>query len=172
MGNLIYLTGPARSGKSARAVEIALGWGGDIVFVATWPADPSDLEMAERVRRHRAERPASWRTLEAPEDIPGALSAFDPPPAGVIVDSVVVWTAARFERSDDDILSEWRALLEALRTAPYPVLIVGDEIGWSPVPMDPGLRRFRDLVGLLAQAATAQSTEAWLIVSGCPLRLR
>lgn len=172
MGDLIYLTGPVRSGKSARAVEIARGWGGDIVFVATWPADPSDLEMAERVRRHRAERPDSWRTLEAPENIPSALSELVPPPAGVVVDSLVVWTAARFEHSDEDIATEWRGLLEALRAAPYPALIVGDEIGWSPVPMEPGLRRFRDLVGLLAQAATAQSTESWLIVSGCPLRLK
>jgi adenosyl cobinamide kinase/adenosyl cobinamide phosphate guanylyltransferase len=172
MGDLIYLTGPVRSGKSARAVEIAKGWGDDVVFVATWRADPGDLEMAERVRKHRAERPERWRTLEAPEGIAGALAKLAPPPAGVIVDSIVVWTAARFSRPDAEILDEWRALLNSLRAAPYPALIVGDEIGWSPVPMEADLRRFRDLVGLLAQATAAHSTESWLIVSGCPLRLK
>ncbi|MBB4201041.1 cobalamin biosynthesis protein [Rhodoblastus sphagnicola] len=172
MGELIYLTGPVRSGKSARAVEIARGWGDDVVFVAPWWADPADLEMAERVRKHRAERPESWRTLEAPDRIDVALSTIDPPPAGVIVDSIVVWTAARFVRPDDDILQEWRALLDALCAAPYPTVVVGDEIGWSPVPMEADLRRFRDLVGLLAQATAAHSTESWLIVSGCPLRLK
>lgn len=172
MGDLIYLTGPVRSGKSARAVEIAKEWGGDAVFVATWKADPDDAEMAERVRRHREERPPGWRTLEAPEDIAAALAALNPPPAGALLDSLVVWTAARFDRSDDDVLAEWRALLDALRDAPYPALIVGDEIGWSPVPMDAGLRRFRDLVGWLAQATAARATEAWLMVSGCPLRLK
>jgi adenosyl cobinamide kinase/adenosyl cobinamide phosphate guanylyltransferase len=172
MGDLIYLTGPVRSGKSARAVDIAKGFGDDVVFVATWRADPEDDEMAERVRKHRAERPESWRTLEAPDRIEAALGALDPPPAGVIIDSLVVWTAARFARPDADILEEWRALLKNLRSAPWPTLIVGDEIGWSPVPMDADLRRFRDLVGLLAQATAAYSTESWLIVSGCPLRLK
>ena len=172
MADLIYLTGPTRSGKSARAVEVANGWGHDVVVVATYGIDPGDAEMAERVRRHRAERPASWRTLEAPGDVAAALAQLSPAPGGVILDSVVIWAAARFERSDDEILAEWRGLMEALRAAPYPVLVVGDEIGWAPVPMDADLRRFRDLVGLLGQACARQATEAWLVVAGCPVRLK
>jgi len=128
--------------------------------------------MADRVERHRAERPASWRTLEAPADIPAALRALDPPPAGVILDSVVVWTASRFDQTDEEIVRQWRALLDALRAAPFPVIVVGDEIGWSPVPMDASLRRFRDLIGLIGQACAQRSSEAWLIVAGCPLRLK
>ena len=62
MADLIFLTGPVRSGKSRRAVEIAQGWGDGVVFVATYRSDTSDGEMTERVRRHRAERPAAWRT--------------------------------------------------------------------------------------------------------------
>jgi adenosylcobinamide kinase / adenosylcobinamide-phosphate guanylyltransferase len=172
VGDLIYLTGPVRSGKSARAVEITRGFGGGVVFVATWAADPGDAEMAERVRRHRAERPETWRTLEAPRDVAAALAGLTPPPGGVILDSLVVWTAGRFERPDEEILAEWRALLEALRAAPWPVVVVGDEIGWSPVPMDADLRRFRDLVGVLGQDCARRATEAWLIVAGCPVRLK
>jgi adenosyl cobinamide kinase/adenosyl cobinamide phosphate guanylyltransferase len=172
MGELIYLTGPVRSGKSARAVEIAKNWGDGVVFVATYQTDANDAEMAERVRKHRAERPESWRTLEAPENIEAALADLTPAPSGVLLDSIVVWTAARFQKPDADILAEWRTLLQTLYAARYPAIIVGDEIGWSPVPMDAGLRRFRDLVGLLAQAAAAHSTESWLVVSGCPLRLK
>jgi len=149
MGELVFLTGPVRSGKSARAVEIAHGWGEGVVFVATYGVDPADAEMAERVRRHRAERPAGWRTLEAPADVAAALAVLSPPPAGVVLDSIVLWAAARFARSDAAILEEWGALLAALRAAPYPAVIVGDEIGWSPVPMDADLRRFRDLAGPL-----------------------
>ena len=114
MGDLIYLTGPVRSGKSARAVEIARGWGAGVLFVATYAVDPEDAEMADRVRRHQAERPAAWRTLEAPQDTAGALAEVSPPPAGVILDSLVIWTAARFERPDADIAREWRDLLETL----------------------------------------------------------
>ena len=172
MGDLVFLTGPVRSGKSRRAVEIARGWGAGVVFAATYRADPADGEMAERLRRHRAERPAGWRTLEAPDDLAGALAALDPPPAGVLLDSIVLWAGARAGRDDAAILEEWSALLAALRAAPWPAVIVGDEIGWSPVPMEASLRRFRDLVGWLGQRTAAAASEAWLVVAGCPVRLK
>ena len=63
MGELTFITGPTRSGKSRRAVEQAKLWGSDTVFVATYALAAHDPEMMERVRRHRAERPG-WRTLE------------------------------------------------------------------------------------------------------------
>lgn len=172
MSELVFLTGPVRSGKSARAVEIARGWGSGAVFVATYGVDPDDAEMAERVRRHRAERPAGWRTLEAPANVAATLATLMPPPAGVLLDSIVLWAAARFAQPDVAILEEWSALLAALLAAPYPAVIVGDEIGWSPVPMDADLRRFRDLVGWLGQRAAAAADAAWLLVAGCPVRLK
>ena len=172
MGELVFLTGPVRSGKSRRAVELARAWGDDVVFVATYRADPADAEMAGRVRRHRDERPGAWRTLEAPEDVSAALAALEPPPAGVVLDSIVLWAAARFERDDAAVLAEWSALLGLLRAAAYPAVVVGDEIGWSPVPMEASLRRFRDLAGWLGQRTAAAASEAWLLVAGCPVRLK
>src|SRR3982074_1554669 len=86
MGELTFITGPVRSGKSRRAVEQAKGWGSDTVFVATYCTDAGDSEMLARVRRHRAERPA-WRTLEAPDDVSASLAALAPPPGGGHVDS-------------------------------------------------------------------------------------
>jgi adenosyl cobinamide kinase/adenosyl cobinamide phosphate guanylyltransferase len=172
MGTLTFLTGPVRSGKSRRAVEIAKNWGSSVAFAATWRVDATDAEMVERVRRHREERPDGWRTLEAPDDLAAALAALDPSPAGLVLDSIVLWAAMRFDRDDATILQEWDALLAALRAAPWPTVIVGDEIGWSPVPMEAELRRFRDLVGWLGQRTAAAATEAWLVVAGCPLRLK
>lgn len=172
MGHLIYLTGPVRSGKSRRAVDIARNWGGHVVFVATYRADPADAEMAGRLARHRAERPAAWRTLEAPHDVGAALAALDPPPAGVLLDCLTLWASDRFDRDDQAILQEWSAILAQFRTARYPVTVVGDEIGWTPVPADPALRRFRDLLGWLGQRTAEAATEAWLLVAGCPVRLK
>ncbi|RAI44511.1 bifunctional adenosylcobinamide kinase/adenosylcobinamide-phosphate guanylyltransferase [Rhodoplanes roseus] len=171
MGDLIFLTGPVRSGKSRRAVEIATAWGDGVVFVATYRRDPDDAEMAERVRRHQSERPAAWRTLEAPATVSAALAALDPPPTGVVIDSLILWLADRFER-DEAALDEWSRELETFRAASYPVVVIGDEIGWSPVPAEPSLRRFRDLAGFLGQRTAAAATEAWLMVAGCPVRLR
>src|ERR1700761_8778661 len=119
MADIIYLTGPTRSGKSRRAVEIAQGWGGDVAFVATYRSDPGDTEMADRVRRHRAERPPAWRTLEAPADIAQALGELSPIPSGAVIDSLVLWLADRFDRDDDELTAEWQRQLERFGAASF-----------------------------------------------------
>src|SRR5665213_3531936 len=172
VADLIFLTGPTRSGKSRRAVEIARAWGDGVAFVATYRADAGDAEMAERLRRHRAERPAAWRTLEAPADIAQALAELRPQPSGAVIDSLVLWLADRLDRDDADLMAAWELELDGFCAAPHPVIVVGDEIGWAPVPMDRELRRFRDLAGLLGQRTAARASEAWLMVAGCGVRLK
>jgi adenosylcobinamide kinase / adenosylcobinamide-phosphate guanylyltransferase len=172
VADLVFLTGPTRSGKSRRAVELAKGWGDDVVFVATYRSDPTDAEMADRLRRHRAERPAGWRTLEAPADVAEALAALAPIPSGVVIDSIALWLSDRFDQDDTNLMSAWERQLDGFVSAPYPVVVIGDEVGWGPVPMDSGLRRFRDLAGLLAQRTAARASQAWLMVAGCGVKLK
>lgn len=168
---LIFFTGPVRSGKSRAAVELARGWGEDVVFVATYRPATDDPEMDERVRKHRAERPA-WRVLEAPREPAAELALVDPGPSGVLLDSLTLWVSDRFEQEDAAVLDAWREQLRGLRALGCPVVLVGDEIGWSAVPSDAALRRFRDLVGSINQLTAAEADEAWLHVAGCPLRLK
>lgn len=171
MSELIFITGPVRSGKSRRAVEQAGRWGSDTVFVATYNADTRDSEMMERVRRHRAERPA-WRTLEAPADVAASLAALSPPPSGVILDCLTLWASARFADSDEAVITAWSAELSAFKAASWPSVIVSNELGWSLVPPEPQARRFRDLAGTLAQLTAAAADDVWLMIAGCPLRLK
>ncbi len=178
MGELIFLTGPVRSGKSRRAVETATRFGDSVAFVATYKPDATDEEMAARLQRHRAERPRAWRTLEAPEDMAAALRGLDPAPSCALIDSLVTWLAAKMgygggpALDDEAILAAWDRELAAFRAAPWPVIVIGDEVGWSLVPMERELRRFRDLAGFLNQKTAAAATEAWLMVAGCPVRLK
>jgi adenosylcobinamide kinase/adenosylcobinamide-phosphate guanylyltransferase len=171
MGKLIFITGPGRSGKSQRAIENAKPWGSDVVFVATYRNDADDSEMMERVRRHRAERPA-WRTLEAPLDVAASLGQLAPRPSGVILDCLTLWVGARFEDTDETITTAWSEQLSAFKAASWPTVVVSNELGWSLVPADAPSRRFRDLAGALAQLSAAAADEAWLIVAGCALRLK
>lgn len=172
MGKLIFVTGPVRSGKSRFALEMARDWGDQVIYAATYRIDPEDEEMRERVRRHRLERPSTWRTLEAPGDLVEALSHLNPPPSGVLLDCLTVWLGGRMEASDDAIQGAWNRLLAYFRNAPWPTVVVGNEVGWSLVPGEPELRRFRDLAGWLAQATAQAADEAWLCVAGCPVRLK
>jgi adenosyl cobinamide kinase/adenosyl cobinamide phosphate guanylyltransferase len=171
MGELTFITGPVRSGKSRRAVEQATGWGSDTVFVATYCTDAHDSEMLARVRRHRAERPA-WRTLEAPADVSASLAALSPPPSGMILDCLTLWASARFADADEAITTAWSAQLSAFKAASWPCVIVTNELGWSLVPPEPQARRFRDLAGTLAQLTAAAADDVWLMIAGCPLRLK
>lgn len=186
MAKLTFLTGPVRSGKSRRAVELARTWGGDVVFIATYRPDPADVEMAERVRRHQAERP-SWRTLIAPKAAEAAgaagdsvaldsmgelLAGLQPAPSGVVLDCLTLWLSDRLERSDEVILAEWDAVLTGFKALPFPVVVAGNEVGWCPVPELPVLRRFRDLAGTLGQRTAAAADAAYLYVAGCPLTLK
>jgi adenosylcobinamide kinase/adenosylcobinamide-phosphate guanylyltransferase len=172
MGQIIFATGPVRSGKSRWAVQRASAWGPDTVFVATYRPDPGDREMTVRVQRHRLERPENWRTLEAPEHVSLGLASLRPAPTGVLMDCLTLWLSDRMDQSDEAILGAWDRELAAFAQAPWPVLVVGNELGWSPVPGEPTLRRFRDLAGWLGQATAKAADEAWLFVAGCPLRLK
>ncbi|MCS6243686.1 MAG: bifunctional adenosylcobinamide kinase/adenosylcobinamide-phosphate guanylyltransferase [Opitutus sp.] len=189
MAHLTFLTGPVRSGKSRRAVELARSWGDDVVFVATYRPDPADAEMAERVRRHQAERP-SWRTVLSPlprkaaaadqacvdagrvESLTDLLAALQPPPSGVVLDCLTLWLSDRLELTDAEILAEWDAVMAGLRELPFPSVVVGNEVGWSPVPDHPVLRRFRDLAGTLGQRTAAAADAAYLYVAGCAVTLK
>jgi adenosyl cobinamide kinase/adenosyl cobinamide phosphate guanylyltransferase len=178
MAKITYITGPVRSGKSRRAVALGAQWGADTVFIATCripgrgsDGAPADPEMSERIRRHREERPA-WRVLEAPRDAAAALDALNPPPAGVVLDCLTLWASDRLDCDDDSIIAGWRQLLSHLRAAAYPAVIVGNEIGWAPVPAEPVLRRFRDLAGTLGQLTADAADEVFLCVAGQALRLK
>ena len=169
MGRLFYVTGPARSGKSRWAVARAAEWGPQVVFVAT--CRPGDPEMNDRILRHRRERPA-WRTIEAPSNVARALAGMQPPPCGVVLDCLTLWLSDRLESADDQVLADWDHVLRALREASWPAVIVGNEVGWTPVPDSQALRRFRDLAGWLGQRTAVEADETWLLVAGCPLRLK
>ena len=127
--------------------------------------------MDDRIRVHRSERP-SWRTIEAPDSVSAALASILPPPSGVVLDCVTLWMSDRLDSTDDQILAAWDEELGALRRAAWPAVIVGNEVGWAPVPDSMLLRRFRDLNGWLGQRTAEAADEAWLLIAGRPLRLK
>ena len=86
---LTVLLGGARSGKSSAAIRLARESAGDVCFVATSPRIGGDDEIDARIAAHRAERPATWQTIETETDLAGAITATGD--AFVIVDCLTVW---------------------------------------------------------------------------------
>jgi adenosylcobinamide kinase / adenosylcobinamide-phosphate guanylyltransferase len=72
---IVLIGGGVRSGKSAFAVELALGLGRRRAFVAT--ATASDDEMKERIERHRRDRQDRFTTVEAPVALAETMASLD-----------------------------------------------------------------------------------------------
>ncbi len=161
------LTGGARSGKSAAAVAAAAARDAPVTFVAT--AEPGDEEMAERIERHRARRPAHWTTLEAAHDLIRAVETVDPTDT-IIVDCLAIWATNRMledaRASDTDIEAEAARLARALAARPGKALVVTNEVGSGVVPPTPLGRDFRDVLGLVNQAVVRAADDAYLVVAG------
>ncbi|MFK5634370.1 MULTISPECIES: bifunctional adenosylcobinamide kinase/adenosylcobinamide-phosphate guanylyltransferase [unclassified Ornithinimicrobium] len=167
---LTLLTGGARSGKSALAVRRAGRTGDPVVFVATGQA--RDDEMADRIARHRAERPAPWTTVEAPLEL---LAAVEQLAAGraVVVDCLSLWVSNLMEQGEDEqALTDRAAALADWATA-YPglVVVVTNEVGMGIVPMHPVAREYRDRLGRVNATVARRADLVQLVVAGRTLTL-
>jgi adenosylcobinamide kinase / adenosylcobinamide-phosphate guanylyltransferase len=156
---LVVYVGGARSGKSRLAVERAAAAGAPVVFVATGEA--GDEEMAERIARHRAERPRSWWTVEEPLELTRALREA-PVDATVIVDCLSLWVA---NGGGDTGAVETAAARTALTIA------VTNEVGLGIVPANALARGYRDELGRVNAAWVAAADEAYFVVAGRTLPL-
>lgn len=159
--------GGARSGKTRWALRAAEASGLAPVMLAT--AEAGDAEMAERIARHRAERDARWRTVEAPLELAAALGALGPGDA-VVVDCLTLWLSNLMHAEAD--LAAAADGLEAALGAPGTVWLVSNEVGWGVVPDNALARRFRDEAGRLHQRLAARADVVVLVVAGLPLWLK
>ena len=166
---LILLTGGARSGKSALAVDLAAAFTADVVFIAT--GRRTDPDMAARIDRHRDERPGHWRTLEVPLDLAAALAASDPA-CTVVIDCLSLWTAnamASALREGVEREAHETAVLAASR--PGLTIAVTNEVGMGVHPSTETGRIYRDVLGRVNASWSRTSAQAYLIIAGRALAL-
>ena len=160
--------GGVRSGKSRYALNYAQRFS-RVTFVAT--AQASDEEMAEKIRRHRLERPESWRTIEEPVDLAGAIDV-----AGVcdlvLIDCLTVFAGNLLGLAADESTAHIERFLAALRRTPTSIVLVSNEVGSGVVPAYPSGRQFRDLLGELNQKVAAIADNVVLMIAGLPLALK
>ena len=171
--------GGARSGKSSAAERLLAG-AEDVTYVATaYPAD-HDPEWRERVARHVAARPATWRTLETLDLVPLLGGAGGP----LLVDCLTLWLTRVMDGleawaddwADDParveaLRAETTALAEAVRDTRREVVLVTNEVGQGVVPASVSGRRFRDEMGLLNTAVAAACQDVLWCVAGRVVRL-
>ncbi|ADN01660.1 bifunctional adenosylcobinamide kinase/adenosylcobinamide-phosphate guanylyltransferase [Spirochaeta thermophila] len=172
MGRVILITGGARSGKSAYALELAPP-SGRRVFIAT--AEPVDEEMRARIARHRKDRGSGWETVEEALDPAGVLGRQRD--GVVVMDCIAVWVSnllvkgvepeGRIEAFHREVES-WRGRTDEGSR----LVLVTNEVGMGLVPPTPLGRRFRDLLGSVNRELAARADEVVLMVTGIPVRIK
>lgn len=179
--SVIYITGGARSGKSTLAEKKA-GAFRQVLYIAT--ARVLDEEMEERVRIHAQRRDPSWRTHEGYRDLTEAIRGFT---GCILLDCVTNlltnmmldieedWDAPTEEeisRAEEAARGEIEGLIYSARAQGNELILVSNELGMGLVPVYPFGRVFRDIAGRLNQHIASLSDEAYLCVSGIPLRIK
>jgi len=179
VAQLVLVLGGARSGKSTFAQQMAARWGGDrVLFVAT--AEVGDEEMRRRVAAHLRERPAAWRTVEAPRDVARGVAGHLDGVEVVLLDCLTVLVSNLLLAHSDPfdpaaragVLAEVEAIVSRARETPACWIVVSNEVGAGLVPPSPVGRSYRDLLGLANQRLAQEADQVTLLVAGVPMRVK
>lgn len=165
---LTLVVGGARSGKSAFAERLITATGRPRRYIAT--AEAWDDEMRDRIAQHQRDRAGDWITVEAPLDLPAALTSSRPSEV-ILIDCATLWLTNHL-LADHDLVQETEALVAALAACLAPVVIVSNETGWGIVPENALARRFRDEQGRLNQRLAAEATLVVTVIAGLPMVLK
>jgi len=191
MGKLTLILGGARSGKSSYAEKCAKDMGGDnVLYVAT--SETKDMEMEQRVEKHRADRPSGWETVEAPRNVAQALRAIRSGAKVILLDCVTFLVANHLmdaaapedDPFDDpsadpfdtqieaDVVDEIDALIAYFQESDIEMLVVSNEVGLGVVPPYELGRAYRDILGRANQILARHADEVLLFVAGIPMKVK
>jgi adenosylcobinamide kinase/adenosylcobinamide-phosphate guanylyltransferase len=173
MSNKIYfITGGARSGKSAFAEKLAGGLTGQRAYLAT--AQALDPEMAARIEKHRRDRGAAWDTFEEPLAAAELLRKLSGRYDVVLLDCLTLWLSNVMAHTEGDGAVSSRAdeLVAAIRSFGGACIVVSNEVGLGIVPDNPLARKFRDFAGMLNQNVARAADEVYFTAAGIPMKIK
>lgn len=169
MAQLIYISGGQRSGKSRYAQELALQLSEHPVYLATsrvW-----DEDFSKRVERHRNDRGPEWECIEEEKH----LGQHNFSGKTVLLDCVTLWLTNYFFDMDgeiDAVLQLAKKELNKLLQQDAVFIIVSNEIGLGGHSENELQRKFTDLQGWMNQHIAALASDAYLMVSGIPVKIK
>ena len=181
---MIFVTGGARSGQSAHVEGLVARQYSQVKYNAT--STVTDNEMAARIARHRAQRPAHWRTLECYRDLDAVIRQQVQPGEAVVIECITTLLAnllydasggadpdtLDFDALEVALQQQIDALIAACQQTRAPVYIVTNELGMSITPENRLARHFVDIAGRANQKLARAAEEVWLVVSGIGVKIK
>jgi len=174
---MILVLGGVRSGKSSFVEKIARESGKSVLFIAT--AAAGDAEMAERIHKHKASRPANWRTLEIPQELGRKIKS---PVADIIIIDCITLLVSNILASLPEntpaeiIMSKIHGEIDELIAVQARLggqwLLVSNEVGLGVVPPYPLGRVYRDALGWANQTLAKSAKRVVFMVAGIPMVIK
>jgi adenosylcobinamide kinase/adenosylcobinamide-phosphate guanylyltransferase len=177
MGRLVLILGGARSGKSSYAQNQADETGKPVTFIAT--AQALDEEMSMRIRKHRAERPAHWETLELPFEIASHVGKIESDI--VVLDCITLLVSNLVMQYAKDDLVDETPFMQAVHKEVEDLIkkvralerkqdwfVISNEVGLGLVPPFQMGRVYRDGLGWANQRLAREADQVIFMVAGIP----
>jgi adenosylcobinamide kinase/adenosylcobinamide-phosphate guanylyltransferase len=165
---LIFVAGGARSGKSRKGEELAIGLAGPQkpVFIAT--AEAVDDEMKSRIEKHQLDRGAAFELIEEAKDLTKVLREVNPT-ATVLIDCLTLWLSNNMMGEGADTN---QSVISAARARKGTTIFISNEVGEGIVPMHPVSREFRDLSGIMNQEFARAADKVYFMKFGIAQELK
>ncbi|MCX8506619.1 MAG: bifunctional adenosylcobinamide kinase/adenosylcobinamide-phosphate guanylyltransferase [Alphaproteobacteria bacterium] len=161
-------------------------------YIATYQTIGNDLEMADKIERHRQRRLSNWTTHEVPLDLVSKLSQLTQQDEGlpILVECLNMWVTNMLENKIDigragDALAQLcqyvsnhaknrkiHGYWEGQSAKIAPIIFVSLEVGLGIVPDNALARQYRDALGTLNQQIAAIAEKVILVVAGQPLYIK
>lgn len=188
---MLLVLGGARSGKSTFAEEEvkkyeALTTGAHVLYVAT--ALAFDEGMKDRIKKHQAQRPSHWHTLESykgfdkldgNEDFKRSQIIMMDCMTLMITNLLLEYTGdfdtisrTEIEGLEKGIIEEVDVFVKMCHLHQKQLVIVANEVGLGLVPPYRLGSIFRDIAGRINQKLAKEATEVYLLTAGLPLQLK
>ncbi len=184
--SVTFVIGGARSGKSTFAEMKAKEYAENVLYLAT--AVVTDQAMADRVKKHKEQRPDSWKTLELYSDFKNLVNfpEFNDSDAIMIdcittlignfmFDSKLDFDSCSIEKVnelEENITLEVMSLIDVCNHNNKKLIIVSNETGMGVVPSYYMGNYFRDISGRINSKISMKSDFMYFIFSGIPIKLK
>jgi len=166
---IYFITGGQRSGKSAYAQKLAKSLSARPVYLATsriW-----DDNHRERIKRHQADRDASWKNLEEEKYLSKHLLTGEV----VVLDCITLWLTNFFTDTNfntQEALQLAKQEFSNFSKQDFTLIVISNELGMGLHAETEGGRNFVDLHGWMNQFIAEKADEMFFVVSGQALKVK
>lgn len=184
--SITFVIGGSRSGKSTFAENKAKEYGEKVLYIAT--SVITDQAMADRVKKHKEQRPEAWSTLEKYSEFNTLPYCKEFNEADVVlIDCITVLignlmfdSGLDFDKCpveevnnlEQKISDEVISLIKLCRDFNKRLIIVSNETGLGVVPSYYMGNYFRDMSGRINNKIGKEADFMYFIFSGIPIKLK